>query len=568
MSLKPQPLGTIPEETVSVAQAAFPKGNSYMKLRDELGVLYNDEDFAELYPVQGQPALPPWRLALITVMQFMENLTDSRSKILSVSNWVVLADFRPRRQTAEAVRARIDWKYTLGLALDDPGFNFSVLSEFRSRLIAGEKQHLLLDRMLEHFKSKGLLKARGKQRTDSTHVLGAVRVLNRLELVGETLRACLNELATVAPEWVQALAPAEWVERYGRRVEEYRLPKGQAKREAYALQIAEDGLRLLDAIERETVLLELTTLESVVILRQVWEQQYQRSATEIRWRTGENFPPSSGRCHSPYDPEVYYSSKGELAWLGYKVHLSESCDDDCPHLITNVTTSRAFVADVSTTDEIHTALATKNLLPNEHFVDGGYLDASVFINQQRQHDVKLIGPLSSNRSWQAKAGKGYALENFGVDWQKKQVTCPQGKVATQWCESIKAGSPFIRVEFEFNDCFACRQRIHCTRRVRYPRQLSLQPEKQFDALQSSRSQSQDPQRHSYYLRRAGIEGTLSQGVRSFSLRRTRYRGFDKTALQHVATASAMNVVRVTDWLSGLRPQTTRTSRFARLSLAA
>src|SRR2546422_482859 len=181
MSLRLHALEPVPEETARVAHAAFPKGNPYLLLRDTLGTIFRDDDFATCFPLEGQPGLPPWRLALVTIMQFRENLAD--------------------RQAAEAVRARIDWKYLLGLALTDPGFDFSVLSEFRDRLLAGSAEELLLDKLLERCRAMGWLKARGAQRTDSTHVLAAIRVLNRLELVVETLRAALNAVATVAPAW-------------------------------------------------------------------------------------------------------------------------------------------------------------------------------------------------------------------------------------------------------------------------------------------------------------------------------------------------------------------------------
>src|SRR3954463_14028632 len=189
MCLHPNPIGEIPSETARVARAAFPKGTVVMRLRDEFSTLYQDEDFRALYPSKGQPALTPWRLALVTVFQFLEHLSD--------------------RQAAEAVRARIDWKYALGLELTDSGFHFSVLTEFRARLVAGAAEQLLLDRLLERFQQRGLVKARGKQRTDSTHVLAAVHSLHLLELAGETLRATLNELATVSPEWLRAMARPE-----------------------------------------------------------------------------------------------------------------------------------------------------------------------------------------------------------------------------------------------------------------------------------------------------------------------------------------------------------------------
>src|SRR5918912_1899334 len=229
MSLKPSPIAPVPEETARVARAAFRKGNALLKLRDELGTIFADADFADLFPKRGQAGLAPWRLALVTLLQFRETLSD--------------------RQAAEAVRARIDWKYLLGLELTDPGFDHSVLCEFRARLLAGSAEERLLERVLEACRDLGLVKARGRQRTDATHVLAAVRKLNRLELVAETLRAALNATAAAAPDWLRELAPPAWYERYGRRIEDTRLPKGEANREAYARQVGEDGFHLLDALE-------------------------------------------------------------------------------------------------------------------------------------------------------------------------------------------------------------------------------------------------------------------------------------------------------------------------------
>ena len=161
MSLHPHVITPVPAETTRVARAAFPKGHPYLTFRDALGTIFQDEDFASLYAHTGQPGFTPWRLALVTLMQFRENLAD--------------------RQAAEAVRARIDWKYLLGLELTDPGFDYSVLSEFRSRIVAGGAEHSLLDSLLEHCQTQHLLRAGGRQRTDATPVLGAIRVLNRLE---------------------------------------------------------------------------------------------------------------------------------------------------------------------------------------------------------------------------------------------------------------------------------------------------------------------------------------------------------------------------------------------------
>src|SRR5499426_732160 len=228
MSLRPQPLTPVPDQTARVAHAAFPKGNPYLTLRDTLGTIFQDDSFADLYAHDGQPGVAPWRLALVTILQFRETLAD--------------------RQAAEAVRARIDWKYLLGLELTDSGFDFSVLSEFRDRLLAGEAAERLLEPLLVRCRAMGLLKARGQQRTDATHVLAAVRSLHRVELVAETLRAALNALATVAPAWLQGMAPLAWYERYGKRIEDTRLPQGQASRNAYGQMVGEDGFHFLEAM--------------------------------------------------------------------------------------------------------------------------------------------------------------------------------------------------------------------------------------------------------------------------------------------------------------------------------
>jgi transposase len=250
--LRPQPMLPIPEETARVARAAFPKGHPYLALADTLGDLFADEQFAALFPQRGQPALAPWRLALATILQFAEGLSDV--------------------QAANAVRSRIDWKYLLRLDLTDAGFDASVLCEFRGRLVAGEAEDLLLDTLLTWCRERGLLKARGKQRTDSTHVLAAVRALNRLELVSEAMRHALDSLAVAHPVWLRASARAEWAERYERRAEDARLPKSKEGREGRALAVGCDGVALLATIRGGHAPPWLRELPAVETLRRVWVQ--------------------------------------------------------------------------------------------------------------------------------------------------------------------------------------------------------------------------------------------------------------------------------------------------------
>ena len=321
MSLPASSSYSVPEQTRRVARASFPKGTLCLRLADELGTIFQDQDFADLFPPQGQPGEAPFRLALVTILQFLEGLSD--------------------RAAAEAVRSRIDWKYLLCLELDDAGFDHSVLCEFRPRLLAEGAEQLLFDRILSLFEERQRVKARGRQRTDSTHVLAAVRNLNRLERVSETLRAALNVLAAVAPDWVRSQIPAEWVERYGKRAEEYALPSGEKQRQALAEQVGRDGDALLAALWSEEAPTWMRALPAVETLRQVWIDSFLPTPDGLRWRARNNVPPSGLRICSPYDTEARYARKRSTTWVGYKVHLSETCEEDRPNIITHVETTPA-----------------------------------------------------------------------------------------------------------------------------------------------------------------------------------------------------------------------------------
>jgi transposase len=368
-------------------------------------------------------------LAVVTVLQFAEGLSD--------------------RQAADAVRSRIDWKYLLGLELEDPGFYFSVLSEFRTRLIAGGMEQQLLDTLLVRFRERGLLMTRGKQRTDLTHIQAAIRNLNRLELVGETMRNALNGLVVSAPAWLKAHVPSEWYERYGSRFEQWRLPKTETERDNLALQIGQDGWQLLTWSYAPDVPETVQKDAAVEILRRVWVQQYYIQEESIAWRQPDNVPPSERAIHSPYDVEARFSQKRQTEWLGYKAHLTETYDEDQPNLITHVETTVGTVQDEQMTDPIHQALADKDLLPKEHLLDRGYVDTNVLIDSREQHGVDVIGPIKVDTTWQAQSGKGFDVSCFTIDWEQHKVTCPRGQVSQVWTDNRKdkAGNPRIYVRF-------------------------------------------------------------------------------------------------------------------------
>ncbi|HEY6794653.1 MAG TPA: transposase, partial [Kineosporiaceae bacterium] len=364
-----------------MARRASRKGNLAMRIRDVLGEVYADERFADAFGVRGKPGISPAQLMIVAVLQFTENLTD--------------------RQAAEAVRDRITWKYALGLELEDEGFDFSVLSEFRDRLVAGDLTLLALDALLERLAGMGLVKAGGRARTDSTHVLGAIRHLNRLEMAGETLRAGLEALAVAHPAWLTSMIDPTWQQTYGARIDNLRLPSSETKRAELMVAYGRDGYHLLDQVYSPAAPGWLRELPAVDVLRRVWIQQFYRdvdNATgrqEVRRREqerdgGDGLPPGHLRIISPYDVDARYSIKREHSWEGYKVHFTETCStptrnpdttgtgqsdhdeqDEPPNLIINVETTLATVPDVAMTDTIHQHLAETGLLPQEHLVDSG-----------------------------------------------------------------------------------------------------------------------------------------------------------------------------------------------------
>ncbi len=548
MSLHPQDFREVPEETARIARAAFPKGSLAMDMHDELGVLFTDADFASLFPAVGQPGETPWRLALVLIMQFLENLTD--------------------RQAADAVRGRIDWKYALGLDLSDPGFDYSVLSEFRTRLVEGKLESLLLDRILERFKARGWLTAGGRQRTDSTHILAAIHRLNRLELVGRTLQAVLEALAQQAPAWLKGQIAPDWFDRYSRPIDEYRLPKKESERQALAEQIGQDGQHVLDRLEAAAPFAELRELAIVQTMQTVWKQQYEPGEGRLHWREQDALPPAGERIASPFDPEARFSVKRDVFWVGYKVHLTETCQTDGPHLITQVETTPATAADIQAIEPIHQDLARKQILPAEQVVDASYGSGESISASQSQFGVDLYGPVHADTAWQAHIENAFDLTHFEIDWEKQHARCPAGHLSWTWRANKRVrGHPAIDVRFNPADCGPCQVRAACTHSKLGARQLTLLPKEAHLALQMARQRQKTDEFVQRYAARAGIEGTLSQAIASLGLRRSRYLGLAKTHLQHLLTAAALNIIRIVAWLNEIPRAPTRQSHFAALATA-
>ncbi|HTQ89898.1 MAG TPA: transposase [Streptosporangiaceae bacterium] len=550
-----------------------------VQIRDRLGEWLADEQFAAAFGIRGKPGWSPSRLALVTMLQRAENLTD--------------------RPAAEAVRTRIDWQYLLGLPLDDPGFDHTVLSEFRTRVAEGGLEQVALDALLERLAADGLVRAGGKQRTDSTHVVAAVAALNRLELAGESVRAALEALAAAHPDWVaQRICVSDWARRYGTPMTSWRPPASKAKQDELAITYARDGYALLEAVRDKSSPAWLRELPAVDVLRRVLLQNYTRAITadgrEVikrreREPEGDGLPPGHARIASPYDLDARWGVKREEFWLGYKLHVTETCDDepacgcpgnggagrrghdkDCaapafPNLITHVATTDATVTDNQMTGAIDDELAGKTLAPGRHYTDSGYLSAALAVSEAARHGIALIGPLLADTSAQARAGAGYARADFAVDYGAQTVTCPQGQTSVSWTPCAQRGTNAIVATFSVSDCGPCPARSLCTTSSKKRRQLTVLPRDLAEAQAAARAAEKTIPFQTDYARRAGVEGTMHQAI-SHGARRARYRGLQKTRLDHLYMACALNLLRLEAYWTGTPLDRQRTSHLARLEL--
>jgi transposase len=560
MSMQPRPWPEVPQETVRVARASFPRGSLPIRVRDCLGLWCQDGDFDGLHGLRGRPGLSPAQLMVVTVLQFTENLTD--------------------RQAADAVRGRIDWKYCLGLEMTDRGFDFSVLSEFRARLVAGGAARRPLELLLARLKEAGLVAAGMRQRTDSTHVLARIRDLNRLELAGESVRAALEALARAEPGWLAGIIGPSWQQAYGRRVIDLRLPEGKDARARLAVQYARDGYYLLEQAARAGAPAAARDLPAMRALRLVLLQQFYRQdgpdGEKVTWREdGEHgLPPGRDRIVSPRDLDARYGEKRGEGWLGYKAHYSETVSDPArddpaagmpehPNLVTNTETTHASVPDAVMTRVIHGHLDQAGLPPGEHLAGSGYASADVLVSARGQ-GIDLIGPLLAGGG--RRAAGGYTAAMFTIDFDARQATCPQGTPSTSWSPASQAGHEVIVVKFPKGACGACPARDKCTTAAR--RQLTIRPREIHQAVTAARAEQETGHWKAKYASRAGVEGLMRQATHVTGTRRARYLGLPKTTLEHSISAAALNLIRLDDWWTGTPPDRGHTSNLQQLDLAA
>jgi transposase len=524
MSMKPHKIEPVPDDTKNLSRKLFQKGILAIHLRDALGPIYHDEDFRDLFPRRGKHAISPWRLAMVTVLQAIEHLTD--------------------RQAVQMVLLRIDWKYALSLPLDDPGFDHSVLTEFRDRLLQANLIEKLLEPILDICRRENWLDAT-QQRTDSTHILAAVRTLSRTECVGETFRATLNDLAEQTPNWLRQITPPSWFERYVDRIDMFRISRNVKKQEQWRDQLGGDIWMFLQASQAREAPEGLTTVASIQLLQQVWEQHFEMRENQVIWRT-EPVVSSAEQIVSPYDVDARKSRKRETEWTGYKCHITETCSREIDHLslIVHVETTLATTADITSLTPILQDVQARGLGSREHWVDQGYMSGELLV-AQRQIQRDLIGPVALGQPWQRRVEGGLTVDAFVLDRAVRVATCPQGKTSITWKPKVdRRGKPVEEIRFSLKDCQNCPLREQCTHSHDRGRIISLPPQEQYEALEARRAEQETEIFRQKYALRSGIEATISQATRTTDLRRSPYRGQDKTHLHHVTIAAALNLVRI------------------------
>ena len=507
---------TVPADTAAVGEAILPLDNVYRQVGDHFDALFPPEgDFAAMYDPHGRSALPPLLCALVTVFQMLEQVPD--------------------RQAAQFVVSRLDWKYALHLPLAYGGFHFTDLSAFRQRLLAHAQERRLFDQVLERLHGLGLVQARGRMRSDATHVLGLVERLSQLEVVSESLRVALRAVREVAAAWVDQALPASFQDTYGHEQHEYGLSQAQVRQQL--IQAGRDGFWFLAQVDHQAPA-PAPQLPEVATLRQVLRQQFPQGPQEPPARQR---PTGQDVIESPHEPEARYGTKRGQGWLGYKVQVTETCDPHTPHLIVDLEATGALDNDAPQLPAIQDRLAARDLLPAEQQVDQGYMSGEHLV-KSAQRGIDLVGlPLADTQG-----PPGFRQTDFAIDVAAQVARCPAGHTPRVWATKRDPGGgpPYLQIRFPAATCQACPFFGVCTP-SRQGRSLTLHPYRA--ALLARRAEAEtDAFRQRLHLR-AGIEGTISELVRAHGLRHARYRGLAKLRLQGYFTALAANLKRLARW---------------------
>jgi len=517
MSLQWQLSREVPEDMAAIGRVILSEGNPYRQIGDRFDELFPEESvFAPMYAETGRGVISPLLLSLVTVFQMLEKVPD--------------------RTAAEMVSTRLDWKYALHLPLLYTGFHFTDLYAFRVRLLEHGQERLLFDQILAKLKALGLIKARGKMRTDSTHLLAVVHRLTQLELVTECLRVALVAATEVAAPWCEQALPQTFREAYSQRQWEYGLSDSEVK--ARLGRAGKDGFWFLAQVEQSAPAV-VRQLPEVDRLRQVLEQQFPQGPD------GPAAKRPTGRevIETPHEVEARYATKRGQGWIGYKIQVTETCDDDRPHLIVDLEPTGALSNDSPELANIQARLEKQGTVPGEQQVDQGYMSGANLVKSAEQ-GIHLVGvPLADTQG-----PPGFRQADFRIDPQTRQAVCPAGQSSTIWSERWRHEKqpPAILIRFAARTCQHCPFFGQCTT-SRHGRSLTLNPYRA--ALEARRAEANTKAFQERLHLRAGIEATISELVRKHGLRDARYRGQAKIRLQAYFTAVAVNLKRLIPWLS-------------------
>lgn len=527
MSLKPIDGQTSFYHTSYLCGELFGPANRYRLFREKIWpkLLALGPKLSSLYcEDNGRPATDPVMLAGVTLLQFMEKVAD--------------------RGASEHVVYHLGWKYALDLELTEEGFHPTVLVYFRDRLEQNKAERMIFDGVVELLIELGLVKRRGKQRLDSTHILGYVKEMSRLECAVESLRLALEALEQ---EVRSTERPQFWGRLWALYVQSeinWRLSK--AERKSRYRQCGQDMQELIEWVDANHR--ELGELKAVKLLRRVFSEQFE--VVEGKLQPTAKRPPRS--VQNPHDPDAHYADKGKKQWVGYKVHVVESVDPEEPAKVKGEPTE-SFITEILTTEAAQDEMAGlaealkreqehHELKPEAMYADGGYVTENTLTEAERE-GMELLGPTRPDPH------KGpYNADAFSVDIEKRQAICPQGKTSTQ-CSHIEdkyMGTEYYRMEWA-SQCDSCPVQKQCTRSKNGRRILVVGL--RHDLVEKRRKEMREAEFSKSMHPRNGIEGTHSELVRGHGMRRTKYRGLSRVGLSHYFMGAACNVKRYLNLLA-------------------
>ena len=510
----------VPADTRRLAEPKLDPDSICRLLGEMAHEIIDEDELAEMYPQRGRGAINPVVLCIVTILQYCEDLPD--------------------RAAAKMAVMRLDWMFAARQPPDWQGFDFSSLCNFRKRLRKHGKERVIFDRVVNFLRERGYLKA-GRQRLDSTHMLGDVERKSRLEMVWDSLRSALLAVMAAHAQWASQRLPASFVAEHSQERSDYRLNKAQIRQAM--ISAGQDGFWLLSQLAGTP----LAGLEEVALLARVLEEQFARSDAdddvdddvdadgdaEAGITPKANVDASGDVIATPHDPDARFSRKRGTQWLGHKTQVTETVDGDF-RIISDIDIHSAIESDGQALAAIFERLKERGLLPETLFVDQGYCHGET-LKDSEQKGVDLRGPVGDD----TRKPPGFRLQDFDIDLDKQRAICPAGRFSVSFNPS-KQDDVGWHARFG-PQCNACLFRSLCTTAKR-GRSLQVSPYHEY--LAKRRLEQARPEFQEEMKQRILIESTIGELTRKHGLRRSRYRGQEKARLQAAFTAAAVNLKRL------------------------